>query len=228
MESKKGFQERLREASIGFDKLIHVLKIPKSSKQEVIITYKGEESLDGVYSDNQDITIRQVENFGNEVRIRVVARAQTPTSVTRAIVVYFDKEEPFYIKDGDKVIPNPSKLKQSIQFQITGINEFDTYEYNFGEVVEGDIIKFEFNYTGSDKIQGVKGTCGCTDVNLEGNRIYGALSTEGLVGNVAKTVNVYFGDYARNFESINGILIPNKDSKVVTLAIRGNTISRNT
>ncbi len=224
--ASKGFQERLREISIGFDKLIHVVKIPRNGKKEIIITYKGDEKLDGVHCENNDITIRQVEDLGGEIRIRAVVRAVNDATIQRAIIVYFDPNEPFYVRDGHKIVPNTNKLKQSVQFQITGISEFNTYEYNFGEVIEGDTIKFEFFYTGQDTIEGVKGTCGCTDVNMDGSRIYGTLSTENLSGNVAKTVNVYFGDFARNFESSNGILIPNKDSKVATLAIRGNTIPR--
>lgn len=224
--SKLSFQERLSQIGRDFNKLIYNLKIPKEGKEEVIIEYTGNEKLDGVFSSNADVVIRQVIEFAGSVKIKAIVKSSMLGQQMKNIVVYFDPDTPFYLKDGNKIIPNDKKLKQSINFNVECFNDFDSQEYNFGEVFEGDTPSFEFNYTGSDKITGVKGMCGCTDVNLDGNKIYGKLNTEGLKGNVAKTINVYFGEWDRQHESINGILIPNKNSRITTLAIRGNTIPR--
>ena len=226
MPDKLSFQERLAKIGREFDRLIYHIKIPKDSRQEVVIEYKGDEKLDGVFTTNADVTIKQVIELAGSTKVRVIVKSSGIGQQIKNMIFYFDPETPFYIKNGDVVSPNDKKLKQAITFNVEGINDFDTQEYSFGEVVEGEKVSFEFNYLGSDAIAGVKGTCGCTDVSLEGNTIRGKLNTEGLKGNVAKQVNVYFGDWDRQHESVNGILIPNKDSRITTLAIRGNTIPK--
>lgn len=221
----RSFQERLVSIGKGFDKLIHVVKLPKSGKQEIVITYKGDEVFEGVHSSTQDVEIRQVEQFAGETKVRVLVKCPFIGTQQRSIVFYFEPSTPFYLLDKQTVIPNTKKLKQAIQFQITGFSEFDNYEYNTEEVLEGSDVDFSFNYIGQNKIIGVKGTCGCTNVQVDGNRIFGKLTTQDIKGNFSKTINVYFGDYQRQYESINGVLLTSKDSYTTTLIIRGSTIS---
>lgn len=220
------FQERLGKINKGFDKLIHQVTLPKDGRQEIVLTYKGDEIFDGVYTSFNDVIVSKVEEIEGGIKIYVRIKAIIADKQNRSVVVYFDPGVPFYKKDGDIIIPNDRKLKQTINISITGVQDFDTYEYNFGEVVEGDKIDFQFFYTGQDTISGIKGGCGCTDVNLDGSKIFGVLDTKGLNGNVAKTINVYFGEYNRQYEVSSGVLIPNKNSRLTTLTIRGFTIPK--
>lgn len=224
----RNFQERLVQLGRDFDNLIHVVQLPKGDKKQIEITYRGKEKLDGVFTESADISIREIVEVGGEIKIRVIVRCSMVGTQNKALTVYFDPESPFYTKDEDNIVrPNTKKLKQQINFQLKGANEFEKDTYDFGSVEEGDPIVFEFTYIGNRQISGVKGNCGCTNVKIDGNKISGILDTDKMRGSVGKSINVYFGDYERQFDSFHGILIPSKDSSLTQLTIKGNVLPKN-
>lgn len=220
----KDFQSRLSKIGGDFSTTIVTVEEPRWGKKEVILSYKGEEEIDGILSEHDNIKIRNVAHIGGETLIRVLVQPTVLGTQQKTITVFFDPNSPFYVKNENGVVtPNPQKLKQQIIFQLKGISDFDTYEYDFGKVDEGKEVSFQFNYLGNYQITGVKGSCGCTNVKVEGNKIVGTLNTTNIKGSVSKTVYVYFGDHERQYESLNGILVPNKDSVTKILTIKGNT-----
>lgn len=70
--------------------------------------------------------------------------------------------------------------------------------YQFDETPREETITFEFEYLGDDsELLGVRGTCGCTDVWIEGNKIKGNLRLMAAVSSdtydVNKTIQVALG-----------------------------------
>lgn len=216
------YQDRLVQLGREFEKLVFTKDVPRGAWQDFTVRYKGEEVFQGVLAENIDVVVKDVGKVQDATEILVSVRSSAVGKQQKFMTVYFDPMEPFYIKsEGSLVSPNLRKLKQQVQFVIQGTSNFDKEELNVGEVKGGSIVDFEFNYIGEREIGGVKGTCGCTNVSLNGNKITGQIDTTGFEEDWSKHVNVYIGDYKNYYYSKNGVLRLNPDCAIIPLIIKG-------
>lgn len=219
------FQKRLVELGRHFEKLVYKKDQEVASWHDYVIKYTGNEVFQGVLSENVDLVVKDVGVVQGVLEILVSARTQNVGVSNKSITIYFDPQTPFYTKDeGSKVEVNTRKLKQQINFQLTGFVNFDKLIFDSGTQRAGESVPFSFEYNGDRQISGVKGSCGCTNVSLNGNKITGIIDTTGFSNEWAKTVNVYFGDVANYYYSKDGVLKPNPDCSLATLQIKGKII----
>ncbi len=216
------FQERLVKLGRDFEKLVFTQDVPRGTWADFVIRYKGSEVFQGVLAENIDVLVKDVGKVGDATEILVSVKSNSVSKQTKNLTVYFDPISPFYRKvNGSIVEPNTQKLKQQIQFIINGTSLFDTEELNIGEVDKDTIVQFEFEYRGTEPISGIKGTCGCTNVSLNVNKIIGQIDTNGFKGDWSKHVNVYLGDHENYYYSKDGVLKQNPSCSVIPLFIKG-------
>lgn len=90
------------------------------------------------------------------------------------------------------------------------LTEFDSHIYDFGVAVPNEKVKFKFIYKGEDKLLGVKPSCGCTNLKLDGNEITGELTLASEVQYKALKA-AHMLDENGNFWSIQGkVAVPLK------------------
>lgn len=219
------YQQRLVQLGREFDKLVVKSKQEVGSWQDHLIKYTGNEVFQGVLSENVDLVVKDVGVVQGVLEILVSVRASIPNVVNKSLTVYFDPQSPFYVKESSgKVEINTRKLKQQISFQVEGYSSFNTTIFDAGEIKEGTPVPFSFDYIGQREIYGVKGSCGCTNVSYEGNKVQGVIDTQGFKNEWTKTVNVYFGDVKNFYYSKNGVLKQNPECSMATLQIKGKII----
>lgn len=219
------FQERLVQIGRDFEKLVHRVNVPRGALQRIRLVYKGLEQLDGIHHpDNSDVYVEKVTfNEDGHLIADVVVKASANGNKNNQLVFYFDPSIPFYLKNEDgRIEVNTRKLKQTVTIQTKGEVIFDKDKLTFTDVSEGDLLEFSFLHKGTDKIQGVKGSCGCTNVYLDGDLVKGALDTTGFKpGYFSKHINVYYGEYERIYNSVGGVLKQSPEAFLYTLTIDG-------
>ena len=221
MEAKV-YQERLVKLSRDFEKLVISSDVPRGTWKDFVVRYKGSEVFQGVLAENVDIVVKDVGKVQDSLEVLFSVRSSNIGKQNKVVTMYFDPTSPFYVRTSSGIIePNTTKLKQQITFSINGTFDFDKEEINVGEVKEGSLVDFEFEYKGNVPLAGVKGTCGCTNVSINGNKISGQVNTSGFKNDWSKHVNVYLGDYENYYYSKDGVMKQNPNCSVIPLFIKG-------
>ena len=65
---------------------------------------------------------------------------------------------------------------------------------DLGEQKAGSKVPFEFTYTGPEKIDSAKKTCGCTALQVSDKKVVGTIAIASTKGDVQKNIWVYIDD----------------------------------
>ncbi len=119
------------------------------------------------------------------------------------------------------LVNNPASMNNTPKGDFPIIS-FDTLEYNFGKITEGDVVSHNFNFrnigTANLVITDVRASCGCTSpswpkeiIKKNGsNTIIIKYDSEGREGKFNKGITVYSNAYPNNTTiKITGEVIPN-------------------
>lgn len=222
MSTIENYQGRLVQLQRDFNKVVYTANAELGQWVDFVIEYKGEEVLDGVLNEDKDIFVKQVGKIAGQTLIKVSLKCNNVGVINKKLTIYFDDRSPFYIRtEKGKIEVTDRKLKTQITFQINVVLNFDKVTYDCGNHNKNDKVGFEFTYLGKESIKGVKGSCGCTDVQFEGNRIFGTIDTKDFKTTWAKNVTVYFGEFERPYESDGGIFVPSTKVHNVALSVKG-------
>lgn len=107
--------------------------------------------------------------------------------------------------------------------------------YIFPDSKRTDVIDFEFEYLGNEKeLLATKGSCGCTDVEIIGNKIKGRIRLAAAVSadnkDVQKSVSAAFGEslseptWIYQDENKKVAKLNSKSPIVINLTIKGKII----
>ncbi len=115
---------------------------------------------------------------------------------------------------------NPKILKH--EKIVAEMKNFDQRVFQF-KAKHDEVVEFEFNYDGNEILQSVKPGCGCTNVTLAENKIWGEIH----VGvnepqQFSKYLTVYFKDgYGYYTENEKGNMVPEPRKLSVSLTLKG-------